>query len=153
MRHIVYTLMLLAVTACAAPAFAAQLSEAAPGKEGLKVDGQAWMSSTEDEKLSFLLGVEMMIATEQTLTERYNDVKKENPKTRFPVTASSPFIKGWLKAFKDTSRREISAEIDKYINAHPDARTRHVFEIIWKELIVPKAGFKWRPKHAREWDY
>lgn len=151
MRHFVYALVLLMVTVCTMPVFASA-ADLTANKKDLRVDGQTWIVSTEEEKLAFLLGVEVMVATEKALAERIGEARKARADKR-PYSGPSPFVKGWLKAFPDTDRRTIMANLDKYIETHPDARTQHVFEILWYEFIAPKIGSKWQKKESEAWTY
>ena len=144
MRHFAYTIMLMLIAFFALPVYGTA-AESSADKRDLKIDGQTWLSSSEDEKLAFLLGVEVMIATEKVLAERMGETRKAR-EDKPPYSGPSPFVRGWLKAFEDTDRRQIMAELDKYIETHPDAQGRHIFEIIWHEFIVPKAGLKWQKK-------
>ena len=146
MKRIAYTLTLMLIMACAVPVAQAR---AAQGQKDVdtRVDGQTWVYSTEEEKLAFLLGVEATLATEQILVDRYNEGEKK------PVRKASPFVRGWMKAFKDVSRRDIAAQIDAYIAAHPDVRTKHIFEIVWFGLIEPKTGIKGASAPSKAWNY
>ena len=76
------------------------------------LNGYAWMDSDNSNKLSFLLGVETAIAM-------------------------SPFQQGWMAAFDNTPRQTIADRIDAFYVANPSQKNRHVFDVLWEQMIVP----------------
>ena len=152
MRKFVFALAAAALMVCAAPVFAGQTAD----KEGLKeLNGAAWVESSQAEKLAFLLGVEMMIATEEYLAEKMAEAKVRRGGKGGAAINHSPFMKGWLNVFKNTSRVELAGQLDAYVAANPDARNRHVFEIIWREFIAPqmKQAKKTQTAKGGPWNY
>ncbi len=91
------------------------------------ITGREWAQSSKAEKLSFLYGASSVAAIEKIAAERAG---------REP----SPFAGGWMDAFGDKTPAQIEAEIDAWYDRHPGNRNRHVFEVIWYELIGPKTG-------------
>ena len=96
---------------CCAPAGAAERGQA--GKPGNAVDqltGALWQQATDVEKLSFLLGVESAITVERFVNDRLEERSAQAGKP--PVSTLSPFEKGWMTAFRDTSRTDIAKLVD-----------------------------------------
>jgi hypothetical protein len=93
-------------------------------RPGPDVDGKVWMNSTQQEKESFLFGASSAIVLEYHVRIKHS----EEP---------SRLVRGWVEALKDMTWVELSRKIDKYYNDHPDKMHRHVFEVIWHEIIVP----------------
>jgi hypothetical protein len=93
-------------------------------RPGPDVDGKVWMNSTEQEKESFLFGASSAIVLEYHVRIKHS----EDP---------SRLVRGWVEALKDMTWRELSHKIDVYYNDNPDKMHRHVFEVIWHEIIVP----------------
>jgi len=94
------------------------------------VNGWVWQDSDNAAKLSFLLGVENGIAMEYALARIQAQEQGRN-------LALSPFQQGWMDAFDNVPRQRIVGNIDAYYAAHPDERDRHVFDVIWTEMITP----------------
>jgi len=88
------------------------------------VDGNVWMSSTSQEKSAFLFGAGSAVVLEYHVREKHS----EEP---------SRFVKGWVEALKDMSWSDLASKIDRYYKANPDKMNRHVFEVIWHEIITP----------------
>jgi len=88
------------------------------------VDGKVWMSSTDQEKKAFLFGAGSAIVLEYHIRDKHS----EEP---------SRFVKGWVDVLKDVSWTELSNKIDAYYKNNPDKIHRHVFEVIWHEIIAP----------------
>lgn len=114
-----------ALLLCATPVFAAFEQS---GEKG--ITGTDWLASSQDVKLSFLLGVEATLAAEYSLDEAKATAKKVEVEV-------SPFMAGWIKAFSNSTRPQIMEKIDAYLLANPKNTDRHVFDIIWTELILP----------------
>lgn len=130
--------------ACAAPLFppsakAADLADAARSGGTLKdhaltpsgaLNGHVWMDSDNASKLSFLLGVESGIAMEMALDQ-------EQAKFTGAPAVLSPFQRGWTAAFDNTPRQGIVDRIDAFYATHPSQQDRHVFEVLWEQMLVP----------------
>ena len=98
--------------------------------ETSEVNGIVWLESDQESKLNFLLGVENSIAMEYAIA----DAMAEKSST---VPYYSPFQKGWRQAFDNTPRSVLARRIDDYYQRHPKEQNRHVFDIIWNEMILP----------------
>jgi len=88
------------------------------------VDGTVWMKSTDQEKKAFLFGASSAIVLEYHIRDKHSE-------------APSIFVKGWVEALKDMSWAELADKIDAYYRKNPDKMNRHVFEVIWHEIITP----------------
>lgn len=97
------------------------------------VNGLVWLESDRESQLSYLLGVETAIAMEQALTYARAERTGTDP-------VFSPFQQGWSSAFENTSRSRLASDLDKFYRDNPTQRNRHVFDVIWTEMIVPVAG-------------
>ena len=94
------------------------------------LNGYAWMDSDNSNKLSFLLGVETAIAMEMALSQEQQKITgKPGP--------LSPFQQGWMAAFDNTPRQTIADRIDAFYVANPSQKNRHVFDVLWEQMIVP----------------
>lgn len=139
MRALVYMGIMALVLALAVPAFAADTKTPPRPKDSVEFTGEMWMHSSHAEKLAFLLGVEMTLATEQYMSTRLQDVNKdEKRQKKLRQSEPSAFAKGWLKALGNTTRPELATKLDGYLETHPEARERHVFSIIWDQFIEPE---------------
>ena len=98
------------------------------------LNGYVWEDSAPQSRLDFLLGVECALAMESALAEAAQE-KGES-------VSLSLFANGWQIAFHDTTRPELVRRIDEYYVQNPDEKNRHVFDVIWTEMIGPalKAG-------------
>lgn len=88
------------------------------------VDGNVWMKSTEQEKKSFLFGAGSAIVLEYHIRDKHS----EEP---------SKFVKGWVDGLKGMSWAELASKLDTYFKTNPDKMHKHVFEVIWHEVIKP----------------
>lgn len=95
-----------------------------------EVNGYVWEASSPDSKLSFILGVENALAMEYALAEEVAKQQGDQPKI-------SPFQEGWMLAFNKTPRVELVERVDTFYAVHPDAKNRHIFDVIWVEMILP----------------
>ncbi|WP_295638989.1 hypothetical protein [uncultured Mailhella sp.] len=96
------------------------------------LDGFAWETSAPQSKLDFLLGVECALAMESALAQ----AAREKGET----VQLSLFANGWQIAFHDTTRPELVRRIDEFYYRNPDQKNRHVFDVIWTEMVVPAAA-------------
>ncbi|MBF0480652.1 MAG: hypothetical protein HQL37_11140 [Alphaproteobacteria bacterium] len=99
-------------------------AQAPTDRPGADVDGNVWMNSSQVEKESFLFGASSAIVLEYHARLKHS----EEP---------SRLVRGWVEALKDMPWRELSRRIDQYYNDNPGKIHRHVFEVIWHEIIVP----------------
>ena len=139
MRTLMCMGILMLALALAVPASAAEAKKTLPApKESTELTGDMWLSSSKEEKLAFLLGVEMTIATERYLAQKTRDMdKNERREKSLRRNEPSTFAKGWLLVFQDLTRSELMDKLDAYIEANPEARNSHVFESLWKGFIEP----------------
>lgn len=121
---------LLVCAALFAPSSAGAGSMAAGARPGGTLNGYAWMDSDNANKLSFLLGVECGIAMEMALDQ-------EQAKFTGTPAVLSPFQQGWTAAFDNTPRQAIVDRIDAFYTANPSQKNRHVFDVIWEQMLVP----------------
>lgn len=127
--------LIIALALClAGPACAAEGQTAANPVE--QFTGKYWVESTEQNKEAYLFGIESAVAVEYFIsTHPAAKSGKTGKKAGFTL---SPFEKGWMTAFKDTTRKQIASEVDKWYAEHPDQLNRPVLEVIWYELIEPR---------------
>ena len=99
--------------------------------------GKYWVDSSEENKEAYLYGIESAIEIEKVISEQtaQNKGAKAGRKATFTL---SPFERGWMKAFANTSRKEIAQDVDAWYKAHPDQIDRPVLSVIWFELIAPR---------------
>lgn len=102
-------------------------AEAAPAKVDLSFpDGRKWAPATEREKMAYLLGIRDMATAEYQLTG-------PNPKHR-------TLVEKWVKALDGMTLQQIMETVDAYYKANPDKQQTTVFEVVWFQMIEPKAG-------------
>lgn len=118
--------------------------QAAPGAPlinpaGNPVDqftGEYWVKSTPENKEAYLFGIDSAIAVEATIAR---DMAAKAAKSgKKPGSMLSPFERGWMEAFKDMTRKEIVAAVDKWYTEHPEELNRPVLSVIWFEVIEPR---------------
>ena len=93
------------------------------------LDGFVWQSSAPQSKLDFLLGVECAMAMEAAI--------KQVAEERGGTVQLSRFANGWQIAFRDKARPDIVREIDAFYTQNPEQKKRHVFDVIWTEMVRP----------------
>ena len=98
------------------------------------LDGYVWETSEPQSKLDFLLGVECAIAMDAAL--------KQVAEERGGTVQLSRFADGWQIAFRDKARPDIVHEIDEFYRQNPDQKGRHVFDVIWMEMVRPAVAAK-----------
>ena len=96
------------------------------------LDGYVWEASDPQSKLDFLLGVECAIAMDAALQQAAHE--------RGGKAELSVFASGWQAAFQDRPRQYIVSGIDEFYSQNPGQKGRHVFDVIWTEMIRPAAG-------------
>lgn len=100
--------------------------------------GKYWVTSSPAGKEAYLYGIESAIAVENAISSK--SAVKSAKSGKKPVYTLSPFEKGWMEAFKNTTRKEIMDEIDKWYAENPDKENRPVMGVIWHEIIKPRLG-------------
>lgn len=135
----VLTLMLVAGTAgCHHEKVSASASlEAAQSTPMASLDGYVWQASAPQSKLDFLLGVECAMAMEAAI--------KQAAEERGGEVRLSIFANGWQMAFRDKARPDIVREIDEFYTQNPEQRKRHVFDVVWMEMVRPVMDATRRP--------
>ena len=110
--------------------------ESAENTPMASLDGFVWQTSTPQSKLDFLLGVECAMAMEAAI--------KQVAEERGGTVQLSRFANGWQIAFRDKARPDIVREIDEFYTQNPEQKKRHVFDVIWTEMVRPavEAGEK-----------
>ena len=93
------------------------------------LDGFVWQSSAPQSKLDFLLGVESAMAMEAAI--------KQVAEAHGGTVQLSRFANGWQLAFRDKARPDIVHEIDEFYTQNPEQKKRHVFDVIWTEMVLP----------------
>lgn len=100
------------------------------------LNGFVWETSAPQSKLDFLLGVECALAMESALAQ----AAREKGET----VQLSLFANGWQIAFHDTTRPELVRRIDEFYYRNPEQKDRHVFDVIWTEMVVPGVAGSFR---------
>ncbi|MBR3880117.1 MAG: hypothetical protein IKJ34_00740 [Mailhella sp.] len=93
------------------------------------LNGYVWEASAPQSKLDFLLGVECSLAMEAAL--------KQVAEERGGTVELSRFANGWQIAFRDKARPDIVRQIDEFYVQNPEQKERHVFDVIWMEMVRP----------------
>ena len=106
------------------PALAKSDSDSA--KQSLRITGQGWKATSENEKLAFLYGATGVIAIEHIIADEEN---------RKP----SVFAIGWENALGDKSLRQLMNEIDAWYAKNPGQEQRNLFDVLWYEFIQPRS--------------
>lgn len=127
----------LCLAFCAGPLCAAEeaSSEQAPNPVE-QFTGKYWVNTELTSKEAYLFGIESAIAIEYYINSRL--AAKSAKAGKKPAFTLSPFEKGWMEAFRDTPRKQIVADVDKWYSDHPDQLGRPVLDVIWYQLIAPK---------------
>lgn len=136
MKHLLRPFVVLAL--CASVALLPTLSSAADQSKAsqiAKLDGYVWQDTSNDNKLSFLFGLENGIAVEYAIG--MEQAKRNGKQPTLENLNLSPFERGWVIAFENTPRQTIVDGIDTFYDDNPDQKDRHVLDVVWKELIVP----------------
>ena len=103
--------------------------ESAENTPMASLDGFVWQSSAPQSKLDFLLGVECAMAMEAAI--------KQVAEERGGSVQLSRFAHGWQIAFRDKARPDIVRQIDEFYTQNPEQKKRHVFDVIWTEMVRP----------------
>lgn len=103
--------------------------ESAENTPMASLDGFVWQSSAPQSKLDFLLGVECAMAMEAAI--------KQVAEERGGTVQLSRFANGWQIAFRDKARPDIVRQIDEFYAQNPEQKKRHVFDVIWTEMVRP----------------
>lgn len=118
----------------ATSALAADEQNAKNGNPISQLTGSVWQQSKPENKRAVLFGIDTVIAIDQAVDAK---MREKAGKKKIP-SALSIFEKNWMDAFKNTTREEIVAEVDKWYEANPGQMERPVMDVIWYEIIVPR---------------
>jgi uncharacterized membrane protein YdfJ with MMPL/SSD domain len=119
-HSIIFPLLLAAFLFIGADTGFAQQQTAHPAPD---VDGEVWMKSSDLEKKAFLYGAGSALVLEYHLREKHG----QDP---------SKFVKGWVDELRDMSWSDLSNHVDDYYRHNPEKMQRHVFDVIWHEVIA-----------------
>ena len=134
-RRFTPVLLSLSLAAMLVSGTMAQAAETAPSTASASAkvdlsfpDGENWAPATEREKMAYLLGIRDMAAAEYQLTG-------PNPKRR-------TLVEKWVESLDGMTLRQIMETVDAYYKANPGQQQKPVFEVVWFQLVQPKAGTK-----------
>ena len=100
------------------------LSASAYTGSGLDLTGREWAHSSQSEKLAFLYGASSVVAIEQLIAQQQG-------------TPPSAFVRSWIKAFNDVNWLQLQKLLDEWYAAHPGDADRQVFDVLWREYMLP----------------
>jgi hypothetical protein len=113
----------------AKPAESQSAQPATPAKqEWLFATGEHWAKATDTERRAYILGVLNMAMVEYQLSG-------PNPRHRTTV----PRL---VKALDGMTVSQLAEKVNAYYQANPDQQNQAVFEVIWFQLVAPKAEAK-----------
>lgn len=106
---------------------------------GYKINGQSWLASSYPEKVSFIAGMDGVVAVEHAIDARREEIAKANntPQKDLKPSVVSPFEDAWAKVFVDKKNSDIVLMIDEFYQNNPDKLNTTVLEVIWYELLAP----------------
>lgn len=110
----------------AKPAESQSAQSTTPAKQEWRMPtGEHWSKATDTERRAYVLGILNMAMVEYQLTGTH-------PRRR----TSIPDL---IKALDGMSVPQIVEKVDSYYKANPDQMNQSVFEVIWFQLVKPKA--------------
>lgn len=86
------------------------------------IDGDAWLQSTERERMAFVVGVLNMIAVEKAYAER-----KGMPEP--PAGARFAQQTGHLTV------EQVAERITRWYQSHPDEQKTPVMKVVWLDMV------------------
>ena len=89
------------------------------------VDGNSWSDSSENEKISYIVG-----AADMLLLEYITQSKAETP-----VTDDQSSIRHFYEDIDELTANEVVAVVDAWYSANPDSQETPVLVVIWNELV------------------
>jgi hypothetical protein len=97
--------------------------------------GDIWQKMTPDSKVAFLWGVGHVVAIEQHLMEKYQELKTQN------------FCSKAAEGMVNIPMNEVVARIDNFYNTNPDEIEKPVMSVLWATSIKPniKTGIAGHP--------
>ena len=104
----------------------AQTEASAKKEEWLIPTGERWSNATDTERGAYVLGILNMAMVEYQLT---------GPKPKHRTTV--PHL---IKALDGMTLPQIVETIDAYYKANPDKQQQPIIEVIWFQMVAPKAS-------------
>jgi len=97
--------------------------------------GDVWLKMTHDTKVAFVWGFGHVVTIENTLMEKFPELKREG------------FTTKTAEGMADLPMNDVVAKIDSYYQANPDKIEDPVTKVIWDTMIKPniKTGIAGRP--------
>ncbi len=97
--------------------------------------GDLWLKMTHDSKVAFVWGFGHVVTIENTLMEKYPELKKDS------------FTAKTAEGMSDMPMNDVVAKIDSYYKANPDKIEDPVTKVIWDTMIKPniKTSIAGRP--------
>jgi len=117
--------LVLAVACLCVAATASNAQQTVPAPKtanGIVVDGNDWMSSSEREREVFLIGVENMIIAETAFAKHHG---RDVPPVSDRIT----------KATADMKLVDIESRITRWYETNPSRRTMPVMAVVWREMV------------------
>ena len=100
---------------------------AVPAKQEWRIPtGERWSNATDTERGAYVLGILNMAMVEYQLT---------GPKPKHRTTV--PHL---IKALDGMAVPQIVETVDAYYKANPDKQQEPIIEVIWFQMVKPKAG-------------
>jgi len=100
---------------------------AVPAKQEWRIPtGERWSNATDTERGAYVLGILNMAMVEYQLT---------GPKPKHRTTV--PHL---IKALDGMTLPQIVETIDAYYKANPDKQQQPIIEVIWFQMVAPKAS-------------
>ncbi|MFO7188445.1 MAG: hypothetical protein DIU74_002040 [Pseudomonadota bacterium] len=93
-------------------------------QEKLVADGEAWMQSSERERMAFLVGVTNMIAVEKAYAQRKG----------LPEPPAGALL---ARQTGDLTVEEMSKRITRWYEANPGQRKTPVMKVVWIDMVRP----------------
>jgi hypothetical protein len=114
------------VPPAAKPAASPPAQTEAPAKQEWRIPtGEHWSKATDTERRAYVLGILNMAMVEYQLSG-------PNPKHRTTVAKL-------VKALDGMAVPQIVETIDAYYKANPDKQQQPIIEVIWFQMVAPKA--------------
>lgn len=111
----------------AKPAESSPAQSATPAKQEWRMPtGEHWSKATDTERRAYVLGILNMAMVEYQLSG-------PNPKHRTTVAKM-------VKALDGMAVPQIVETIDAYYKSNPDQQQQPIIEVIWFQMVAPKAS-------------
>jgi len=91
------------------------------------VNGEHWLSASEDEKSAYLFGVGNMLDVEQAMHGK-------NPSNDIRKNSIVPIL---IEGLSDSSIPELKGKLDHWYENKPDQLSRSVIEVLYIEFALP----------------